>query len=97
MDQNLRETRKQWGLYLDEYDAGSESITTDYLVADVVPAEPLINALLYVDVASVAKFNESTKEIYLPAEAWTPIIFRVTSSNVKVLEGTGTVRWQGAF
>jgi len=97
VNQSLRETKKQWGLYLDEYDAGSESITTDYLVEDVVPEQPLINALLYVDVDSVAKFNGSEKEIFLLAESWTPIIFRVTSLNVKTLEGSGTVRWQGAF
>ncbi len=97
MDQGLRETRKQWGLYLDEYDAGSESTTIDYLVADVELANPLINALMYVDVDSLAKFNGSTKEVFLPATTVTPIIFRVTSFNVKAIEGTGTVRWQGAF
>ena len=82
-------------LSLSNYDSGSEAITTAFLGTDVSPETTVASLLLYPTVNSLAKFNGSEKEIFCPAETWTPIGFRVSSFNVKTIEGEGSVYWQG--
>ena len=95
-DKIQNKTRIQEGtLSLGNYDSGNEEITEAFLGSDIVPEEVSVNLLLYPTVNSMAKFNGSDKEIFCPADTWTPIGFRVTSFNLKAIEGTGSVYWQG--
>ena len=82
---------------LTAYDSGSESTTTAFLGEDVTPDSPCKQLLIYVTADSLAKFNESAKEVFLPADVWTPIGFIVDNFNVKTIEGEGVAYWQGWF
>jgi len=81
------------------YDAGVAEVTDAYLEVAVVPDTKLEQLLVYPAVACYIKLNNSLKEIYLPAETWTPIDVDITHFNIKaaVAAATGTVHWQGWF
>ncbi|HKL43238.1 MAG TPA: hypothetical protein VJ962_11710 [Clostridia bacterium] len=79
------------------YDGGSEDTTTSYLVADVSLDNKVAQLLVYPTTDSSIKLNGSDKEIYLPANSWTPISVGTESFNVKALEEAGIVYWQGWY
>ena len=91
------EFRKKWGLYLDSYDSGSEDLTESFLAEKVVMDNSLISLLLYPDTDSLIILNGSDKEIFLPADTWTPLGFKVDSFNIKAITGTGKLYWQGWY
>jgi hypothetical protein len=81
--------------YFNEYDSGSESVTTDYPMLDFVLDREIQQLLLFPKVECLIKLNGSDKEIYLPADMWTPILLRITSFSVKAMSEAGTLYWQG--
>lgn len=80
---------------MNDYDSGVVSATTDY--EETVLDNQLDQFMVYPAVAGFIKLNGSTKEIYLPAETWTPILTKVDSFSVKTVTGTGDIYWQGWF
>ena len=76
------------------YDSGKVEATTSF--QKVTPAAPLLQLLVYPLKAGSIKLDASTKEIYLPADAWTPISVSCSSFAVKV-EEDGDVYWQGWY
>ncbi len=94
----IKETRKKYGLYLDEYDAGSVDITDDYLAEDIVPENVLATLLVYVTENSFIKLNDEDEEIFLPKEIWTPIGIVVIKFNIKTdTADNAKVHWQGWY
>ena len=77
-----------------KYDAGTVSATTTY--ATVTPDETILQLLVYPLKAGFIKLNGSAKEIFLPAETWTPMSVATTSFDIKVAED-GDVYWQGWY
>ncbi len=78
-----------------DYDAGTVELTDAYLLAPVVIDEPVRQMMVYASVACWIALNGSLKEIYLPAETWTPIGCKVSEFNAKTAAGAGTIYWQG--
>jgi hypothetical protein len=44
---------------------------------------------------SYIKINENTKQIYLPANCWTPISIATKVFSVTPITGAVTIHWQG--
>lgn len=83
---------------LKNYDSNSHDTTPAFMGADIAPASPSKQMLIYVTQESLAKFNGSAKEVYLPKDAWTPIGFEVETFNIKtVTEAAGKAYWQSWY
>lgn len=81
--------------YFNEYDAGTETVTTNYATIEL--AQEVQQLLILPKVECMLKVNGSEKEIYLPADIWTPILLRTTEFALKGTSEGGTVYWQGWF
>ena len=77
-----------------KYDAGTISGTTSF--QEVIPESRLSHLLVYPLKDGSVKLNGSAKEIFLPAEAWTPISVSCSSFAIKVDEAAD-VHWQGWY
>jgi len=77
-----------------KYDAGKIQATTDF--QKVAPAATLMQLLIYPAADGVVKLDSSEKEIYLPADTWTPISVSCSSFSIKVDEAAD-VHWQGWY
>jgi hypothetical protein len=94
---SLREVMTEKVYPFKEYDSGGINTGEAWQGNDIALAIPAYQMLIYPSVDSVAKFNGSAKEIFLPATTWTPIGFRVTSFNAKTVAGNGVLAWQGWY
>jgi len=81
--------------YFNEYDAGTETVTTNYATIELT--QEVQQLLILPKVECMLKVNGGTKEIYLPADVWTPILLRTTEFAIKGISEGGTVYWQGWF
>lgn len=95
-DKALKHARYLRGLpFFGEYDSGTETLVAS-TPATITPDAELMQILIYPMVASKVKFNSSEKEVYLPAEAWTPITLLVESFILESAEA-GDVHWIGYY
>ena len=79
--------------YFNDYDAGTETVTTEY--GEIELAAQVQQLFFYPKVDCFVKINGSTKEIFVPKDIWTPILLRVDSILIKASTTGGTVYWQG--
>jgi hypothetical protein len=77
-----------------QYDAGEQETNTTEVTIKFEQAIPQL--LFYPTVDSFIKLNDSIKEIFIPAESWTPVSILCTSVTVKAVEA-GKMYWQGWF
>ena len=77
-----------------QYDAGEQITGTTPVTINIDQAIPQL--LFYPTVDSFIKLNGSTKEIFIPAESWTPISILCISVEVRAIK-TGKIYWQGWF
>ena len=75
------------------YDSGKfEDITEE---TTTTLDEVISQLLLYPTADSYIKINESEKQIYLPANSWTPISIATKVFSVTPVAGSTTIHWQG--
>jgi hypothetical protein len=75
-----------------DYDAGTIDVTTSNQV--VTPDSQLQQLLIYPTVECTVKIGDSTKEIFLPKDVWTPISVLCAKFTIKG-SASGKVYWQG--
>lgn len=55
------------------------------------------NVLIYPKVDCYVSFDGSAKEIFIPANSWTPISVEVTTFKIRVVQDTGKIYWQAWY
>lgn len=96
LESNVVHTKANTGsTYFNEYDAGTIIATTNY--AETILDQEVQQLLIFPKVECLLKVNGSEKEIYIPADMWTPILLRVNDFKIKGLSEGGTLYWQGWY
>lgn len=81
---------------MNRYDAGE-------LLATVTPFQISLarkearNILIYPKVDCYATFDNSLKEIFIPAMAWTPVSITVNTFSIRAVKDSGQVYWQAWY
>lgn len=55
------------------------------------------NVLIYPKVDCYVSFDGSDKEIFIPANSWTPISITATTFKIRVVKDTGKIYWQAWY
>jgi hypothetical protein len=78
--------------FYSEYDAGKLEAVTSSVRVDI--EKTAVQLLIYPKKESFIKLNGSEKEIYLPAESWTPISVAVEYFEISAPVASD-IYWQG--
>ena len=81
---------------INRYDAGEINGTLSPIQISLSRKEAR-HVLIYPKVDCYVSFDGNDKEIFIPANSWTPISIEVTTFKIRVVKDTGKVYWQAWY
>lgn len=81
---------------IDQYDAGELDVTLE-AISVVFSKKEARNILIYPKIDCYIAFNNSIKEIFLPASCWTPVSIQASNFTMRAITDIGKAYWQAWY
>lgn len=78
------------------YDAGEIDATSSSHKVKLIKREAK-SVLIYPKMDCFVSFNGSEKEIFIPANSWTPISITISDFSIRSIKDSGKVYWQAWY